>query len=341
MAYSKKIVVFGATGSVGTDLIEIVSNNEPAWEIVAVSRSGPNTNTRLASLNLPNVDIVKGDVEDLESAKQITNDADMVFSCVGFVQYEQKYWVEHWPKVVDNLLAVTSIDCPLIFCDNLYAYGNPTTPITPSTRTLPAGMKTKPAIRSLLRVKLTRRMKEAPGSIVAVGGSDIFGPHIDDAKSHLGGTMVGKMVDGKRPTCLVSRKIHHDFCYSRDFANALYVVSKEENRPVSMGRFWICPHAIHNKTYDDIKDMINDNLDQRAPCGFQVVPSWLLYGVGAVDPVAFEMREMMHIWRSDYTVDAGEFESEFGVSATAAHLALKETVGAWKARGADSTQAAQ
>ena len=95
MAYNnnnnKKIVVFGATGSVGTDLIEIVSNNEPNWKIVAVSRSGPNTNARLASLHLPNVDIVKGDVEDLESAKQITNDADMVFSCVGFVQYEQPF----------------------------------------------------------------------------------------------------------------------------------------------------------------------------------------------------------------------------------------------------------
>ena len=32
-------------------------------------------------------------------------------------------------------------------------------------------------------------MKVASGSIVAVGGVDIFfGPHIDDAKSHLGGT---------------------------------------------------------------------------------------------------------------------------------------------------------
>ena len=58
-------------------------------------------------------------------------------------------------------------------------------------------------IRSLLRVKLTKRMKEAPGSIVAVGGADIFGPHIDDAKSHLGGTMVAKMVESP---CGQSRK---------------------------------------------------------------------------------------------------------------------------------------
>ena len=105
------------------------------WKIVAVSRSGPKTNARLASLHLPNVDIVKGDVEDLESVKQFTNDADMVFSPVlDSFKYEQRYWVKHWPKVVDNLLAVTSVDCPFIFCDNLYAYGNP------STKTLPPGI---------------------------------------------------------------------------------------------------------------------------------------------------------------------------------------------------------
>ena len=79
----------------------------------------------------------------------------------------------------------------------------------------------------------------------------------------------------KRPTCLVSfacaTSSMTTFCYSRDFANALYVVSKEENRPLSMGRFWICPHSIHNRLYRDIEDMINDHLDERAPCGFQVV----------------------------------------------------------------------
>ena len=32
-----------------------------------------------------------------------------------------------------------------------------------------------------------------------------------------------------------------------------------------------------------IKDMVNDHLDERAQCGFQVVLSWLLYGVGALD----------------------------------------------------------
>lgn len=45
------------------------------------------------------------------------------------------------------------------------------------------------------------------------------------------------------------------------------------------------------RSYDDIKDMIND-LDERAPCGFQVVSSWLLHGLGALDPVPYEMMDI-------------------------------------------------
>ena len=139
-----------------------------------------------------------------------------------------------------------------------------------STKTLPPGI---PAIRSLLRVKLTKRMKVAPGSIVAVGGADLT---LMTPNRIWEGHNGGKDCCGrKRPTCLVSfacaTSSMTTFCYSRDFANALYVVSKEENRPLSMGRFWICPHSTHNRSYRDIEDMINDHFDERAPCGFQVV----------------------------------------------------------------------
>ena len=123
------------------------------------------------------------------------------------------------------------------------------TPKHLSTKTLPPGI---PAIRSLLRVKLTKRMKVAPGSIVAVGGADLT---LMTPNRIWEGHNGGKDCCGrKRPTCLVSfacaTSSMTTFCYSRDFANALYVVSKEENRPLSMGRFWICPHTPHPPTTD-------------------------------------------------------------------------------------------
>ena len=71
-----------------------------------------------------------------------------------------------------------------------------------------------------------------------------------------------------------ARNIHHDFLL---FERLWQCIVRCFERPRSMSRFWICPQSIHNRSYNDIKDMINDHLDERAPCGFQGRnPSWLL-----------------------------------------------------------------
>jgi len=52
---------------------------QPTWEIVAVSRS-PKKDTPLSKI--PRVTMVKGDVEDIESVKELTKDVQLVF-CTG------------------------------------------------------------------------------------------------------------------------------------------------------------------------------------------------------------------------------------------------------------------
>ena len=333
MAYSKTVVVFGSTGAIGTSLIEIMSKNEPTWQIRAVSRSNDSSKSRLATLGLPNVQLVQGDVEDLDSAKEVSRGTDLVFSCVGFARYEKKYWCEHWPIVMNNLLAITSTERPLIFCDNLYAYGNPKDEIIhpETTSIIPESTDSKPGVRAWLRRRMQERMDESPGSVVAVGASDFFGPHVTDDRSVLGGMLIGNMVKGQGPMCLVSSRIRHDFCYGPDLGNALYVVAKDENRTKSMGRFWICPTTLQNKTYEEMRDMVNDQLDTKVTKGFQVIPYWLVYGMGFVSSLMYEMTEMMHLWREDYRVDASDFERQFGVTATPADKAIAATIASLKA----------
>ena len=183
MTCDRKIVMFSATGSIGTDLcnlIEIVSKHEPHWKIVAVS-----TSVQISCMDrlcLPGVETVQGDITDPDFATQITNDADMVFCCVGFVQDEERFWAEQWPTVVHNLLSITSIDRPLIIHDNLYENSDPKTPIKVSRRQLLLKTRSKAAIRSLLHGRIQERMEERPGSVVAVGGCNIFGTYLIDDK---------------------------------------------------------------------------------------------------------------------------------------------------------------
>jgi nucleoside-diphosphate-sugar epimerase len=308
MTNISKVIVFGSTGAIGTSLIEILTEKQPTWEIVAVSRSGPTSDSSLAKLQLPRITIVKGDVEDKDRVQELCKDVQLVFCTVGFVRYERKYWSEHWPVVVDNLLAATDESKPLVFCDNLYAYGQGTNLSTSSTTVTPS-TASKPQIRALLREKFQARMDASPRSIVVVGGADFFGPNVT-FNSLLGDTYVGKMVQGSKPLAVGTAGALHDFCYTKDFANALYVASIHPEK--AYGRFWICPHSLHNKTMRQIAQDVNQVLDKKIK-GITVLPVFMVYTMGLFMTFMAELKEMLPFWTKDYNVDDSEFCETFGV----------------------------
>lgn len=323
---NKKVIVFGSTGPIGTNLIQIIANEQPSWQIVAVSRSGPQSKSVLASLKLDNVEIVKGDVELLEDVQSLTDSVDLVYCCIGFEKYERKYWAKHWPPVIDNLLAVTSETRPLVVCDNLYAYEAGINMST-SSKLIEASLKSKPAIRSFVHQKLQLRMDSQPKSVTCVGGADFFGPHVHN--SFLGDTFFGSMVlKGQKPLAIATDKAIHDFCYAKDFANALYIASIHDR---AYGRFWICPHSIHNMSMHDIATEVSKILSEgTTPTKVQVLPVFLVKMLAVVMPSLSEMKEMLPLWTKDYSVNDSEFCQEFDVEATQMREALSVTVEYYK-----------
>jgi nucleoside-diphosphate-sugar epimerase len=212
-----KAIIFGATGAIGLGLVEILSKKQPNWEIFAVTRS--ETSDKFSQF--PNVKVVQGNPNNKEDTMSLCSDKDIVFSTIGFTKYETKYWAEHWPVVVDNLLAASS-QTPgqkLIFCDNLYAYV-PGVNISPTSKTVSPSLNSKPGVRALLRNKFQDRMNKRPDSISVVGGADFFGPGITNL-SFFGDTFTKPIVSGKSmPLMIGSKNKMHDVCYSKDFSNA-------------------------------------------------------------------------------------------------------------------------
>jgi nucleoside-diphosphate-sugar epimerase len=249
-----KVIVFGATGAIGTSLVEILSPEHEGWEILAVSRSVKGT-SRLASMDLPNVTMVEGDPFDKESVLKLTADCDIVYSCIGFHRDEQKYWVEHWPIVLENLLAAVKPDATngsmqkkrLVFCDNLYAYSSGEN-ISPMSSTVASSNKSMPVVRAKVREMMVQHMAQYPGTFTAVGGADFFGPHVADKD-----TVAGKNAQGESALATGSVSVVEDFCYAPDFARALAVVSaNDENFLMAADKFWICPHTSHHQTLQEI-----------------------------------------------------------------------------------------
>lgn len=311
-----KVIIFGSTGAVGRCLVEILAKQEPTWEIYAVTRSESTDKFKAYKM----VTVLKGDPNNKEETMTLSADKDIVYSCVGFSRYEAKYWAKHWPIVVDNLLAASSQkpNQKLVFCDNLYAYGA-TTNISTTSPIVPKSWKSKPGVRAHLREQFSQRMREKPSSIAVVGGADFFGPHVTNM-SFLGDTFTKAIVQGKpAPICLGSCSAIHDFCYTPDFAWALYVASVE---PKAAGRFWICPHAIHDKTLQEIATDVAA-LSGSKNGNVTAYPGWSVRMLSPFMGFMREMVEMLPFWSKDYTVNDSEFCDMFGVSATPYEAALK------------------
>ena len=331
-----KAVIFGATGAIGTALSKYLVSNNSDWTIDAVTRDAT-SDSRLKSLNLANVTMVTGDPFDEASVLSVSQDADVLFCCIGFHKYEAKYWSKHWPVVVENLLKATITTSnkkkKLIFCDNLYAYGNPAPQeINPKTtaRVEASLSKGKPNVRSWMHARFQQHMKDHPGTLAIVGGADFFGPHVTQT-SFLGDTCAGKIVpaadSGKSATalCVGSADQIHDFCYSKDFAKAMAIAAVEDSK-LAMDHFWICPHAIHNKTMRQIAADIAVAAKAPAPPKMQVLGKWMVYLLSPFMGFMSEMKEMLPLWVKDYQVDDSDFCKTFGMEATPYEQALNEYV---------------
>ena len=350
------MIVFGATGAIGTELVQILCADYPHWTILAVTRD-LSKSSRLASLQLANVTLVQGDPFEKASVAGLSRDCDLVFCCIGFHKYQAKYWAAHWPTVVQNLLsAVQEANTTqktttrrhgwqqrLVFCDNLYAHGagHATAISTSTTSTVPASLtRGKPHARSWMRQVFARHMKEHAGTLTVVGGSDFFGPHVTDT-SFLGDTITGKIVTNQPALAIGSVQHIHDFCYAPDFARALATVAVQYD--TAYDRFWICPHAIHNKSLqqiaNDIAQKIHPN-DPKLPTqeqqdtnvSFLVLGKYLLYLLSPFMSFAWEMIEMNSFWSMDYRIDDSEFIQTFGVQPTDYDQALQALVDFYQTR---------
>lgn len=96
------------------------------------------------------------------------------------------------------------------------------------------------------------------------------------------------------------------------------------------GRFWICPHAVHGKTIQEIA-VDTARIAGSTNCKVNVIPCWVVRIGSLLDSFLKEMIEMLPFWAQDYTIDDSEFCKTFNVQATTYEDALKANVDFFKA----------
>ncbi len=159
-------LIFGCNGAVGLELIrQLVAAGVAPEHIRGLCRSG--------RADVPaGVQLVSADAADPQAVRQAARDAAVAYCCIG-VDYTR--FTALWPPIITALIAgLEGTGVPLIFADNLYAYGPQRVPLV---ETLPPTVfGRKPALRAQLAQQLLEAHTAGRLQVALVRAADFYGP---------------------------------------------------------------------------------------------------------------------------------------------------------------------
>jgi len=227
MANQELHVIFG-TGPVGQAVArELVKRGKM---VKMVNRSGKRPE------GMPdNVNVVAGDVSDVNVAKQLAQGASHVYQCSN-PPYDK--WPELFPTLQANTLeAASAAGAKYIVMENVYMYGD--TAGLPITEDLPYNAQTK---KGKVRAQMAKDVLAAhqAGKVRATiaRASDFYGPGVLDSAA--GDRVFGFALEGKAASVTGNLDAKHSYTYIEDIGKALVILG---DRDEALGQAWHVPNA--------------------------------------------------------------------------------------------------
>lgn len=305
MVITEMHVIFG-TGPAGTTLAELL--HAQGKQVRCINRSGKATVTS-------GMDVVAGDVLDVEQVRSLCAGATVVYHCAN-VPYPQQ--VELIPRFQANIIdGVARANAKLIVLDTLYMYGE--THGEPMTEATPYAATTR---KGRMRAQVAQKYLAAhqAGMVqVALGRSaDFFGPRV--LNSALGDRVFPAVFANKPVQLLGNLDLPHSYTYIEDVARGLATLGA---RPESLGRAWLLPVA-PPVTQREIVQLIEQEV--RHPIRIQRLPKLAIQAIGLFDANMHEFVEMFYQYTETQIVVSDEFVQTFGWFATPLDVAIRATV---------------
>jgi nucleoside-diphosphate-sugar epimerase len=302
-------VILGA-GQVGPILAEklVVLGHE----VRTVSRTRPRP--------VPGASWLQGDLTDRTFARAAVRGASVVYHCANPMRYDQ--WEMLLPALSKGVNeAVAGTGARLVVLDNLYMYGSPEagvirddSPLQPQSR--------KGELRAQISNDFFAAQARGAFELSVARAADFFGPHA-------GRTVIfnpmffARLARDKAAPVLGDPDLPHAHVYMRDVAEALLLLG---TRPKPSTQPWLLPVTWNGSTRA-LFEIFGRIADRRATAWR--VPAWLWPVIGAWNPEARGIPEMLHQWNAPFTVDDSRFRREFGVSTTPVERAVLETLQAY------------
>ena len=283
-------------------------------QVTYATRSGTakdrRTSETAATYNYVQLDLLA----DYQKQLHKFNGVDMVYFCAA-----PHYWLWHRelvPIVRAALDIAQALHLPLIYADNLYAYGKPTGPLNEQSPLAPIGHKGKARKTALELVLAAHESGKVHTAVVQA--SDFYGPEVDI--SIIGRNVFTSALDGKTVYCLGNIDKPHSFTFIDDFADAMINVAADRT---CYGQVWYAPCA-EPISFRNVVELIAQTR-QLTP-KIRVAPKLLFLLMGLRNKAIKELREVYYLYDSDFIVNSQKYESYFGIKAKSLEEGIKLTV---------------
>jgi len=254
------------------------------------------------------------DILDPVALSAVLTGATVVYQCA---QPPYTRWREEFePLQRAVLLGARQTGARMVIADNLYAYGLVAGVITEDSPIRP--ISTKGAVRARMAEEALSQHASGAQSVTIVRSSDFFGPGVFG--SALGDRVWMPLVRGKPASVAGNPDLLHTYTYLRDFARALCTFGVSAR---GAGEVWHAP--------SDVTTSTRQLLQHAAACvpgpvRVRGMGRGMLRLAGLFVPEARETVEMMYEFEQPFVVSSEKFTRAFGIAATPAAAAVKETV---------------
>ena len=303
-----KQTILGAGGAIGNGLARELAGYTD--EIRLVSRTPRKVND--------GDELFPADLTSRESVFKAIEGSGIVYVTVGF-EYKTAVWRELWPSFMRNVLdGCKQYDAKLVFFDNVYAIGKDhvghiteESPISPTSR--------KGEVRAEVDRMILKEMERGSVKAIIARSADFFGV---DRKTSIVMTMVyDNLAKGKTAQWMCDADKIHSISYTPDLSKGTAMLG---NTPDAYGQVWNLPTDPGRITGRGWVNLFAREMNTGNEC--QVLPNWLIKGLGLFIPIMRELPEMNYQFDRDYYFDSSKFNRMFNYVPTSHEDAVKVTV---------------
>jgi nucleoside-diphosphate-sugar epimerase len=303
-----KQTILGAGGAIGIELAKALTPYTS--DIRLVSRNPKKVNL--------NDELFPADLTWREDVFKAIEGSEIVYVTVGFA-YHTKTWQKVWPPFIKNVIdACSQHNAKMVFFDNVYAIGGDhvnhiteESPISPCSK--------KGEVRAEVDTLILEAIKHKKLNAIIARSADFFSEV--KATSMAMNLIYDNLIKGKKAQWLCDAKKVHSMSYTPDLAKGTAILG---NTPDAYNQIWNLPTDAEKITGEGWVNLFAKELN--ASNNYQVLPNWLVKGLGLFIPIMKELPEMNYQFDRDYFFDSSKFNTYFSYTPTKNAIAVKQTV---------------